>query len=141
MEVVIAQSVAEPRFHTWLLGAFAAVGLTLTLVGIYGVVSYMAGQRTREIGIRVALGAQRSSVLRLVLGHGIRLAATGAAAGVLGALALTRLVKSQLYDIKPADPATLAGAAALMLLVALAACYFPARRATRVDPLIALRHE
>jgi ABC-type antimicrobial peptide transport system permease subunit len=101
----------------------------------------MAGQRTREIGIRVALGAQRSSVLRLVLGHGIRLAATGAAAGVLGALALTRLVKSQLYDIKPADPATLAGAAALMLLVALAACYFPARRATRVDPLIALRHE
>ena len=141
MTEVIAQSVAEPRFRTWLLGAFAAVGLTLTLVGIYGVVSYMAGQRTREIGIRVALGAQRSSVLRLVLGHGIRLAAAGAVTGVLGALALTRLIKSQLYDIKPTDPATLGGAAALMLLVALAACYVPARRATRVDPLIALRHE
>jgi putative ABC transport system permease protein len=141
MTEVIAKSVAEPRFRTWLLGAFATAGLTLTLVGIYGVVSYMAGQRTREIGIRVALGAQRSSVLRLVVGEGIRLAGIGAATGVMGALALTRLAKNQLYDIKPADPMTLAGAAALMILVALAACYVPARRATRVDPLIALRHE
>jgi putative ABC transport system permease protein len=141
MTEVIAQSVAEPRFRTLLLGAFAAAGLTLTLVGIYGVVSYMAGQRTREIGIRVALGAQRSSVLRLVLGEGVRLAGAGAAAGVLGALALTRLAKNQLYNIKPTDPMTLAGAAALMILVALVACYVPARRATRVDPLIALRHE
>jgi putative ABC transport system permease protein len=141
MTEVIAQLVAEPRFRTWLLGAFAAAGLALTLVGIYGVVSYMAGQRTREIGIRVALGAQRSSVLRMVLGEGIRLAGIGAAVGVLGALALTRLAKNQLYDIKPTDPMTLAAAAVLMILVALAACYVPARRATRVDPLIALRHE
>jgi putative ABC transport system permease protein len=141
MTEVIAQSVAEPRFRTWLLGAFAAAGLTLTLVGIYGVVSYMAGQRTREIGIRVALGAQRVNVLRLVLGQGVRLAVAGAIAGVLGSLALTRLLKGQLFEIKPTDPATLIGAAVLMLLVALAACYIPARRATRVDPLVALRHE
>jgi putative ABC transport system permease protein len=124
-----------------MLGAFAVAGLTLTLVGLYGVVSYMAGQRTREIGIRVALGAQRSNVLRLVLSQGVRLTVVGAIAGVLGSLALTRLLKSELFDIKPTDPATLIGAAVLMLLVALAACYLPARRATRVDPLVALRHE
>ncbi len=141
MTQVISKSVAEPRFRTWLLGVFAAAGLTLTLVGLYGVVSYMAGQRTREIGIRVALGAQRSNVLRLVLSQGVRLTVVGAIAGVLGSLALTRLLKSELFDIKPTDPATLIGAAVLMLLVALAACYLPARRATRVDPLVALRHE
>jgi predicted permease len=141
MTEVIAQSVAEPRFRTWLLGVFATAGLTLTLVGIYGVVSYMAGQRTREIGIRVALGAKRGNVLRLVLGQGVRLAMAGAIAGVVGSLALTRLLKGQLFEIKPTDPATLIGAAVLMLLVALAACYAPARRATRVDPLVALRHE
>jgi putative ABC transport system permease protein len=141
MTEVIAESVAEPRFRTWLLGVFAAAGLTLTLVGIYGVVSYMAGQRTREIGIRVALGAQRGNVLRLVLGQGIRLAVGGAIAGVLGSLAFTRLLKSQLFGIKSTDAATLTGVVALMLLVALAACYVPARRATRVDPLVALRHE
>jgi putative ABC transport system permease protein len=141
MTQVISKSVAEPRFRTWLLGVFAAAGLTLTLVGIYGVVSYMAGQRTREIGIRVALGAQRGNVLRLVLGQGVHLAVMGAIAGVAGSLALTRLLKSQLFSIKPTDTATLAGAAILLLLVALLACYFPARRATRVDPLVALRHE
>ena len=141
MTQVISKSVAEPRFRTWLLGVFAAAGLTLTLVGIYGVVSYMAGQRTREIGIRVALGAQRSNVLQLVLGQGVRLTIVGALVGVLGSLALTRLLKSELFDIKPTDPVTLIGAAVLMLLVALAACYLPARRATHVDPLVALRHE
>jgi ABC-type antimicrobial peptide transport system permease subunit len=138
---VISQSVSEPRFRAWLLGVFAAAGLTLTLVGIYGVVSYMAAQRTREIGIRVALGAQRSNVLQLVLGQGVRLTVIGAIAGVLGSLALTRLLKSELFGIKPTDPVTLISAAALMLLVALAACYLPARRATRIDPLEALRHE
>ena len=141
MTEVIAQSVAGARFRTWLLGMFAAVGLTLTLVGIYGVVSYMASQRTREIGIRVALGAPRGNVLRLVLGQGIRLTVGGAIAGVLASLALTRLLNNQLYDIKPSDPATLIAAAVIMLLVALAACYVPARRATRIDPLVALRHE
>ncbi|MGZ4858890.1 MAG: ADOP family duplicated permease [Candidatus Angelobacter sp.] len=141
MTEIISKSVAEPRFRTWLLGIFAAVGLTLTLVGIYGVVSYMAGQRTREIGIRVALGAQRGNVLRLVLGQGVRLTVMGAIAGVIGSLALTRLLKSQLFDIKPTDPATLIGVAVLVLLVAVAACYVPARRATHVDPLVALRQE
>jgi putative ABC transport system permease protein len=123
MTEIISKSMAEPRFSTWLLGVFAAVGLTLTLVGIYGVVSYMAGQRTREIGIRVALGAPRATVLKLVLGHGIRLALAGATMGVIGALGLTRLLKSQLYEIKPSDPVTLCGAAIIMLLVALVACY------------------
>ncbi|HEX4606143.1 MAG TPA: FtsX-like permease family protein [Candidatus Angelobacter sp.] len=101
----------------------------------------MAGQRTREIGIRVALGAQRGSVLRLVLNQGVRLTVIGAIAGVAGSLALTHLLKSQLFSIQPTDPVTLASAALLMLLVALMACYLPARRATRVDPLVALRHE
>lgn len=141
MTEVVSQSVAEPRFRTGLLGVFAAAGLTLTLVGIYGVVSYMAGQRTREIGIRVALGAQRGNVLQLVLGQGVRLTIAGAIVGVLGSLALTRLLKSELFGIKPTDPVTLIGAAVLMLLVALAACYLPARRATHIDPLVALRHE
>lgn len=141
MTEVIAQSVAEPRFRTWLLGIFAAVGLTLTLVGIYGVVSYMAAQRTREIGIRVALGAQRGNILRLVLGQGLRLTVAGTIAGIIGSLALTRLLKSQLFNIKPTDPVTLIGVAVLVLLVALTACYVPARRATRADPLVALRQE
>jgi putative ABC transport system permease protein len=141
MTEVISQSVSEPRFRAWLLGVFAAAGLTLTLVGIYGVVSYMAAQRTREIGIRVALGAQRSNVLQLVLGQGVRLTVIGAIAGVLGSLALARWLKSELFGIKPTDPVTLISAAGLMLLVALAACYLPARRATRIDPLEALRHE
>jgi ABC-type antimicrobial peptide transport system permease subunit len=101
----------------------------------------MAGQRTREIGIRVALGAQRGNVLQLVLGQGVRLTIAGAIVGVLGSLALTRLLKSELFGIKPTDPVTLIGAAVLMLLVALAACYLPARRATHIDPLVALRHE
>ena len=138
---VIADSVSEPRFRTWVLGIFAFAGLTLTLVGIYGVISYMVGQRTREIGIRVALGAQRGNVLGLVLAQGIRLTIAGAILGVLGSVALTRFLRSELFDIKPTDAVTLIGAAAAMLLVALAACYLPARRATHVDPLEALRYE
>lgn len=141
MMEVIAQSVAEPRFRTWLLAAFATVGLILTLIGIYGVVSYSVSQRTQEMGIRIALGARPDNVLRLVLGQGIRLALLGAAAGLAGSLLLMRLLTSQLYEIKPGDPVTLAGAALLMLVVALAASYVPARRATKVDPMVALRYE
>ncbi len=141
MTAVIAQSVAEPRFRTWLLSAFAAAGLALTLIGIYGVISYSVSQRTQEMGIRIALGAQAGDVRRLILTQGLWLALIGAAAGVLGSLGLMRLLASQLYEVKPGDPLTLAGAALLMLVVALCASYVPARRATKVDPMVALRHE
>jgi putative ABC transport system permease protein len=139
MTEVISGSVAEPRFRTWLLTAFASAGLTLTLIGIYGVISYSVGQRTREMGIRIALGAQPGNVLQLVLSQGVRLTVLGAVIGVMGSLLLLRLLENQLYEIRPADPATLIGAALLMLLVALGASYIPARRATKVDPMQALR--
>ena len=141
MGEVISESVAEPRFRTWLLSIFAAAGLTLTLIGIYGVISYSVRQRTREMGIRIALGAQSRNVLRLVLRQAIVLAVTGAVCGVIGSLLLMRLLASQLFEIKPGDPVTLIGAALLMLMVALAASWIPAHRATKVDPLIALRCE
>jgi putative ABC transport system permease protein len=137
----ISQSVAEPRFRTWLVSSFAVAGLVLTLIGIYGVISYSVSQRTREIGVRVALGAPRERVLRLILGQGLRMALLGAAIGVAGSLALARAMASQLFGVKPADPVTLAGAVLAMLVVAIAAAYLPARRATRVDPVIALRSE
>jgi putative ABC transport system permease protein len=141
MGEVISESVAEPRFRTWLLSAFAFAGLILTLIGIYGVISYSVRQRTREMGIRIALGAQSGSLLGLVLRQAIVLAVTGAVCGVIGSLLLMRLLASQLFEIKPGDPVTLIGAALLMMIVALAASWFPARRATKVDPMIALRHE
>jgi ABC-type antimicrobial peptide transport system permease subunit len=137
----ISQTVAEPRFRTWLLSLFAAAGLALTLIGIYGVISYSVSQRTQEIGVSVALGAPRQRVLSLILGQGLRLALLGAAIGLAGSLALTRVIASELFGVKPADPATLIGAVLSMLGIALLAAYLPARRATRVDPVIALRHE
>jgi ABC-type antimicrobial peptide transport system permease subunit len=141
MAEVISESLAQTRFLAWLISAFAFSGLALTLVGIYGVVSYSANQRTQEMGIRMALGAQQWSVMGLILRQGIRLAVVGAAIGVGGSFLLTRLLSSQLYGIKPEDPATLAGVSVLMLVVALSASYFPARRATKVDPIAALRQE
>jgi predicted permease len=141
MAAIISKSVAQPRFRTWLLSAFAVAGLALTLIGIYGVISYSVGQRNQEIGIRVALGAQPESILRLILGQGLRLALLGAVAGLIGAFALTRLIASELFGVKPADPATLVATVLLMFLVASLASYIPARRATRVDPVIALRQE
>jgi putative ABC transport system permease protein len=108
---------------------------------MFGVISYVTGQRTQEIGIRMALGAQRSDVLRLVLGHGMRVALLGVAIGMAAALGLTRLMASQLYGVSAKDPLTFVGVAALLTLVALAACYIPARRAMRVDPIVALRYE
>jgi putative ABC transport system permease protein len=141
MTQVIAESVAEPRFRTWLLSSFAAAGLALTLIGIYGVISYSVSQRTRELGIRIALGAQAKDVRRLVLKQGFRLALIGAIVGMLGSLGLMRLLASQLYEIKPSDPVTLVGAALLILAVSLCASYIPSRRATKVDPMVALRHE
>ena len=141
MGEVISESVAEPRFRTWLLSIFAIAGLTLTLIGIYGVISYSVGQRTREMGIRIALGAQSASLLGLVLRQAIVIAVTGAIFGIIGSLLLMRLLASQLFEIKPGDPVTLIGAALLMMIVALVASWIPARRATKVDPMIALRYE
>jgi putative ABC transport system permease protein len=141
MTEVITSSIADHRFRTWLLTAFAAAGLTLTLIGIYGVISYSVAQRTHEMGIRIALGARPGNMLLMVLGHGLRLAALGAAIGLCGAFLVMRVLANQLYEIKPSDPMTLIGAAAAMLLVAAGASYLPARRATRVDPMVALRYE
>lgn len=140
-DIVYNESVLAQRFSMILLGVFAAVALLLASVGIYGVVSYVVAQRTNEIGIRVALGAQQSDVLRWVLGEGARMAFAGVGLGFVAALALTHLMAKLLYGISAADPATFFGVAILLTLVALAACYVPARRAMRVDPLVALRHE
>jgi predicted permease len=141
MPEVISDSTATRRFSAILLGAFAAVALLLSGVGIYGVISYLIGQRTHEIGIRMALGAQQSKVLFQVLGEGFKLAITGAAIGLAAAFGLTRLMTSLLYGVSPTDPLTFAAVAVLLVAVALAACYVPARRAASVDPMVALRHE
>jgi len=140
-DIVYNQSMLAQRFSMTLLGAFAMVALLLASVGIYGVVSYIVVQRTHEIGIRVALGAQRSDVMRGVLGAGARMALIGVGIGIAAALALTRLMAKLLYGVSATDPATFLSVAILLILVALAACYIPARRAIRVDPIVALRHE
>ena len=124
-----------------LLGSFALLALLLSSMGIYGVVSYLVGQQTREIGIRIALGAQRSDVMRLVLGDGAKMALIGVGVGLAAAIGLTRLMTSVLYGVSATDPLTFGGVAVLLALVALAAAYIPARRATRVDPMVALRYE
>ena len=141
MEENMATSVTEPRFRTWLIGIFAALALVLAAVGIYGVMSYSVNQRTNEMGIRVTLGAQPNDVFRIVVGEGLRLALIGVGVGLIGALAATRVLRTFLYGVSAIDPVTFAVTAALLTLVAVAACYFPARRATRVDPMVALRYE
>jgi len=124
-----------------LLGTFAGLALLLSSIGIYGVVSYLVVQHTREIGIRIALGAQRRDVLRMVLGDGAKMALIGVAVGIVAALGLTRLMRSVLYGVSATDPTTFAAVVIVLTSVALAACYIPARRAMRVDPMIALRYE
>ena len=141
MRDVLANSLAARRFLMVLLGVFAALALVLACVGIYGVISYLVGQRTNEIGVRMALGAQRSDVMRLVVGDGARMALAGAVAGIIASLGVTRLMSHQLFGVSAHDPLTFAAVALLLILVAVAACYAPARRATRVDPVVALRNE
>jgi predicted permease len=138
---IISKSLAAEQFSMILLGIFAALALLLASVGIYGVISYVVGQRTHEIGIRLALGADRGHILKLILGQGGILAVAGVGLGLVGAIGSTRLMASLLYGVRAADPLTFAGVAILLTLVALAACYIPARRASRVDPLVALRYE
>jgi predicted permease len=141
MEGMIAGSLAGRRFLMILLGVFAALALVMSCVGIYGVVSHVVGQRTHEIGIRLALGAERRDVLRMVLGDGAKMALLGVATGLVAAFVLTRLMADMLFGISAHDPITFAGVAGLLVLVALAACYMPARRATNVDPMVVLRYE
>ncbi|MGO8818351.1 MAG: ABC transporter permease [Terriglobia bacterium] len=141
MDDVIAGSLATRRFSMILLASFALVALVLASVGIYGVLAYLVGQRTHEIGIRVALGANRSEVLRLVVGQGAKMALLGVALGILAALGLTRLMSGMLFGVSATDPLTFIAVAILLILVALAACYIPARRAMSVDPMVALRYE
>ncbi|HKZ03657.1 MAG TPA: FtsX-like permease family protein, partial [Pyrinomonadaceae bacterium] len=136
-----AGTLADRRFSMILLDAFAVVALLLASLGLYGVISYLVGQRTHELGIRIALGAQRTNVLRLVLGQGMKMALGGVALGLVAALGLTRLMAKMLYGVSTTDPVTFAVISLLLITVALLACFIPARRATRVDPLIALRYE
>ena len=141
MDEIISDSLASQRFSMAVFGIFAALALALASVGIYGVISYLVQQRTQEIGVRVALGAKRSDVLRLILGEGMRMAGAGVILGLMASFGLTRLMASLLYGVSATDPLTFTAVAALLTIVALAACYIPARRAMRVDPMVALRYE
>jgi predicted permease len=140
-EEVVARSIASQRFSLILLGAFAGLALLLASIGIYGVLSYLVGQRTQEIGVRMALGAQRLDVLRMVLGDGARMTLVGAGIGLVAALALTRWMASMLFGVKPTDPVTFGAVVAVLCGIALLACFLPARRAAKVDPMVALRYE
>jgi putative ABC transport system permease protein len=141
MDDVVSTSAAGDRFNTLLLGAFAVIALLLTAAGIFGLLSYLVTQRTREIGLRMALGAQRTDVLRVIVGHGLRLALLGLCIGVAGALVVTRWMSSVLFGVKPTDPLTFVVVAVVLGTVAFLASYVPARRAMRVDPIVALRYE
>ena len=141
MPALLSDSVAQPRFRTVLLSLFAALALVLAVIGIYGVMAYGISQRTQEIGIRMALGAQRRNVLGLVLRDGLKLAGFGIVIGLASAFALTRLLTKLLYEIKPTDALTFVGVSLTLLLAALLASWLPARRASRVDPMEALRFE
>ena len=141
MRTVVSEAASSPASTTLLFTAFAGVALALGMVGIYGVLAYLVSKRAREMGIRLALGAQRRDVLWLVMKEGAKFCVGGIALGLVGAFVLTRLLASQLYGVSPMDPLTFAAVATVMAFVTMAACYIPARRAMRVDPLVALRYE
>jgi putative ABC transport system permease protein len=141
MDDIISGSLATRRFSVVLLGSFAGLALIMSCVGIYGVLSYIAGQRTHEIGIRMALGADRWTVMRMVLGEGVKMALAGVAIGLIAAFGLTRLIAKMLFGVSAHDPLSFLGVASVLMLVALVACSIPGLRATKVDPLVALRYE
>jgi putative ABC transport system permease protein len=141
MDLVMADSIARQRFNMLLLGTFAGLALLLAAIGLYSVLAYSVRRRVREIGVRMALGAQRVDVIRMILGQGVKLALIGVVIGVVAAFVLTRLMASQLFQVSATDPLTFIGVAAILMLVAIAACYIPALRAAKVDPMVALRYE
>jgi putative ABC transport system permease protein len=141
MEENISANVSQPRFRTLLLGIFAVSALLLSVVGIYGLMAYSVSQRVHEVGIRIALGAQKGDVLKLIVGQGLKLVVIGVAVGLIGAFALSRVLAAFLYNVTATDPVTFAAVSGTLIAVAFIACYIPARRATKVDPIVALRYE
>jgi ABC-type antimicrobial peptide transport system permease subunit len=141
MDAVVAQALGQARLMTWLLGIFAGVALLLASIGIYGAVAYSVEQRTGEIGVRMALGAQTRDVLRLVVKQGMKPIVIGLAIGIVSAFVLGRLLTTQLYEVSAHNPALLAGSTVLLAAIALIACVVPARRAAHVDPMVALHYE
>lgn len=141
MDQLIEDSVVQERFRTWLVSGFAGLALLLAVIGIYAVISYSVAQQTREIGVRIALGATAGDVSKMVLGHGLRLAIAGIAIGLISALGVTRILRSMLYSTSSTDLLSFVLTSAVLLAVALLACYIPALRAARVDPIVALRYE
>ncbi len=141
MDEMLSAEVASQRFNAGALAGFAGLAVLLAAVGIYGVMAYAVSQRTREMGLRMALGADAGNVLRMILGQGLRLAVIGVILGLVASFALTRLMSGLLFGVKPSDPETFVLVTGALLIVAVVACWIPARRATRVDPVIALRYE
>lgn len=141
LDDVVSDYFGPRRFNTYLLGMFASAALLLAAIGLFGIMAYLVSQHTREIGVRVALGADRQSIFRLILGHGLVLTIIGAALGLTGAFWLTRVMGSLLYAVSATDPITFMMVPVLFVIVAIVACYIPARRAARVDPLVAVRYE
>jgi putative ABC transport system permease protein len=139
MDHIVSESITQPRFNLFLLGLFGAVAMVLSAAGIYGVTAYTVTQRTHELGIRIALGAQVSDVLKMILGQGMAVIGVGLVVGLAAAFVLMRLLRSLLFGVGENDPLTFVAITAVLVFVALIACYIPARRATKVDPLVALR--